>query len=1304
MRLRISIQRHCLPAANILWTVRSLGPAPATLGSSATISQLLEDINDIIPLENDEWGLEDYVVEVAGYECLHFQPIDSILKDDDKVTIRALLGSDLRARKDGNRHQLSSDGRHLIDGLPFGKQYLRKITRPAVPIPPRKRRKLEVAEAQYVDDYSQALILSSGDAASITQLSAQAEEEDEAEDPDFDPISQVQTVKAQEYHDKDEGAVDNDDNDDASLDGDFELVEEMVPSEELQALLDDAVSSDSAEEDQVSDRSEDATAVSGTKKRKHDVEEVEEIEFNGFSSGVEKEARFQAMKPPSSCDSDATSTSGVDSEDETKEETVSKARNEFCRLHDGIDSHDSSTTSEDTSSTDTSSESDSIGSSSSPSSPSDPSDNGAFERERKPLAGPKLEFSKALTVPPLPKPAAHIHSNHAQSAPGLGKKRTRSNNRRQRKRKLLARLKGNGVLGMNASFKDMDTLDLSSALSGNVDVTPSQGHARSVEKSRKELLEQLLAGNAEQTVERATAGDTQDTAALHPQQNVEMRSRSEAVVDVDADAQIDQRVDDAGIHKEHYSARQSAPNSNPSSTTPPIGVNLSTTETLSEPPKKRAKLDIASSRRMLFGSLGLRDPKTPAAEQAVLDKLAKPPNRHVPVTDRTASVLQVSPPVKSSSAHGHEEWADKVTLSAVECVSLNTTLPPPPFPFLQSWHYHDGRVTSRDWKRRQKQRPYDAVDRTKDEINYGDTNANQDSVLEVIEQDGAAQNQLSRELNDVPAIRVDAEIADEYVLAPEVVAGLKRLEKEDVLPGALIAFKEFEMSAKTNWSPQVSSYRTARVKGLLEDGSIDLILSQRDRVTGKKEIGKFDLPEDQGQDHDDDGHCQKSYTDLLEPRIVVPARDSSVSDSFVSTAFGDFTAPVDSQPLTSAALESAESTEPPSAQPNVQPNELSQMDIGTPRRNEIAGIIKDAGFDSALDAELLQPVDVTAVEKPSSSPGNALQTQEDYPMVLVGSYDKANNAKSSEVESRGFDSPRFNSWSSISPAKVRDDADGNEDVNEQSRLTPLIEAMTPDVGSEAATTVRYPDLSLAKLRSHSKTTTIDIPRHGSIHHGAQKISFSRGSASHSHRFDEAEYENHFGYRGGSEAGELNINDNSLMSTIPPSEPDKPEPADPSPVSSRITNPFYDGLDEHGLSGQDDDDDLPSVEEFTSTRSTHISPPPLKKSLAEEVTTRPKSISPALPSSLEEQVSDTTFKQSQSQVRLSQIPPGSHVVDLTFSSDPVSPSKSDDDYFPYQKNGKGHARKGKDGGAQSKVLVTSRGLGNRRLLKEKKFKV
>lgn len=82
MRLRLVIRRHGLPEVKIVW--------PCKAFDDLTVARLLSSVNEVIPLESTDWGLEDYAVELTdqqggSFECLHFQQINKILKNDDQV-------------------------------------------------------------------------------------------------------------------------------------------------------------------------------------------------------------------------------------------------------------------------------------------------------------------------------------------------------------------------------------------------------------------------------------------------------------------------------------------------------------------------------------------------------------------------------------------------------------------------------------------------------------------------------------------------------------------------------------------------------------------------------------------------------------------------------------------------------------------------------------------------------------------------------------------------------------------------------------------------------------------------------------------------------------------------------------------------------------------------------------------------------------------------------------------------------------------------------------------------------------------
>jgi len=81
MRIRLSINRYSLGTTKIWWDTTSVNEGrPGT-----TISMLLESVNEVCQLEAENSGLEDYVVEVGGWEVLHFQGVEGLLREGDEV-------------------------------------------------------------------------------------------------------------------------------------------------------------------------------------------------------------------------------------------------------------------------------------------------------------------------------------------------------------------------------------------------------------------------------------------------------------------------------------------------------------------------------------------------------------------------------------------------------------------------------------------------------------------------------------------------------------------------------------------------------------------------------------------------------------------------------------------------------------------------------------------------------------------------------------------------------------------------------------------------------------------------------------------------------------------------------------------------------------------------------------------------------------------------------------------------------------------------------------------------------------------
>ena len=82
MRLRLKVRRPGVPDTNMLWNV--------SLGGKILVSRLMSQVDTVLSLQTGNACVEDYVVEYTdeagvGFECLHFQTVNQILKEDDRI-------------------------------------------------------------------------------------------------------------------------------------------------------------------------------------------------------------------------------------------------------------------------------------------------------------------------------------------------------------------------------------------------------------------------------------------------------------------------------------------------------------------------------------------------------------------------------------------------------------------------------------------------------------------------------------------------------------------------------------------------------------------------------------------------------------------------------------------------------------------------------------------------------------------------------------------------------------------------------------------------------------------------------------------------------------------------------------------------------------------------------------------------------------------------------------------------------------------------------------------------------------------
>ncbi|KAL2263911.1 hypothetical protein VTK26DRAFT_4471 [Humicola hyalothermophila] len=240
LRLRLVVRRHGLPEVRVVFAVQ--------LDNDPTIANLLEQVNEIIPLESESnnWGLEDYTVELRdsdghAFDCLHFQQVSAVLKNDEQVFIRPLDTVDRRKRKLSGRHQTSGDGKHLFDGVAFGRPRLKAPRdRPPVDIPPLKRRRITYGDEERDEEAPQLLLTEHGeeDRGRRRRVRIRAR----FDDTDEDRLREEEEEEDDDFTAEDDaGSLDEDDEDEDSSGAnegpDSNLEDEL---RDLQADLDQA--------------------------------------------------------------------------------------------------------------------------------------------------------------------------------------------------------------------------------------------------------------------------------------------------------------------------------------------------------------------------------------------------------------------------------------------------------------------------------------------------------------------------------------------------------------------------------------------------------------------------------------------------------------------------------------------------------------------------------------------------------------------------------------------------------------------------------------------------------------------------------------------------------------------------------------------------------------------------------------------------------------------------------------------------------------------------------------------------------
>lgn len=419
---------------------------------------------------------------------------------------------------------------------------------------------------------------------------------------------------------------------------------------------------------------------------------------------------------------------------------------------------------------------------------------------------------------------------------------------------------------------------------------------------------------------------------------------------------------------------------------------------------RRAKLDVSSAKRMLFGSLGLRTPKTKDDEVRMREKLMKdvrPPREpHVAEKFETAeNFLAVAE---------DESWKDKIDLRAVECCYEGIELSTPPFPFVQRWdpqqqrgysmggakkrkgkkrkrnnndYYEDNftslktevvRLDKDDWQRQE------AESEPLGEEANAKSNNHEYSHDERVEDSVRANQQLLHETEDASAdtlveVEEPHDLTGDLPTLPEDISICSSLTLQKATEGNIVAFKQLEMSAETNWQPKISKYRTAIVNEILEDGMLSMTLAKRDQPlknlqydeqTGERLYSKFEMPgyhDENGED--ESGKLEISFDELINPVLVETGSRKGTQDVMLQGE-DNTVAHIDTNDK-AVVIEHAHGLDagPEGVSRDSRIHEVSNnaaAQSSEEARQEISELIRDAGWRSSINHELTDPQDEDA--------------------------------------------------------------------------------------------------------------------------------------------------------------------------------------------------------------------------------------------------------------------------------------------------------------------------------------------------------
>ena len=696
-------------------------------------------------------------------------------------------------------------------------------------------------------------------------------------------------------------------------------------------------------------------------------------------------------------------------------------------------------------------------------------------------------------------------SPHISVPPRQGLYSTYYRNKRRRIKKKYDRLKASGKYADNAliidreaidrPYKGKDTTTMSDETRKATNYHINQADDQ-LESKKRALLESIASGGVDVNAPEIAINDSRNeepglvtfnNKSREPSFIPALESPAQKAMETPEKAQ--QNVDESPstllanpkqTEKQHVMAIDEIPETAVSMKRTSTGQSAADSPPSAKSSRPRAKVDLASSRRMLFGALGLRTPKTKEDEKALQMKLMKDIK---PVKNFAVETETIAKEAALGDGIDDESWRDRINLRAVECCQEGIQLSTPPFPFVQRWDPQQqrgykagkGKNSSRNKKRKRKyqQQDYEDIEQqwtgppAKHQKFDTTAEVNEFSPYQIGEPEDAMQNDgTSADKQNMDDLETAADAIGDYEedlpKIPEDLGSCETLTKDSCVPGTVLAFKMLDMSQETNWQPRISKYRTALVNEFLEDGMILMTLAHRDRPnqkviyhseTGERLYSKFEMPGYESQGESDNGHLMASFAELIEPKVIRMAKpkESEEKEQAIETSVKEHMA-VDTVDDSLSTVEPAEINEAVQNSQDIDDENADESwegiedtavvdDTEMTETSDFINPIQEDGLDQVKYPDLPEDTDMVEMadaEKGPASPLARSQFDGGNPVSERSSPQSAKNTNE-EVREEIFNLISDAGWrSSLNP-------EVEEKRTMQSEVTPIYGHVIPEV-------------------------------------------------------------------------------------------------------------------------------------------------------------------------------------------------------------------------------------------------------------------